>query len=246
MRSQRGSAACTSALLSVCASDPTLALICLTYAPAASASARGRAHAATTDTFLARCDGEAIATAHVTAAPLAHETPTAAAWVSEHEAVLGTAAGALFTVQLRQQNRARGVGAVSTASGGSSALRVKPPVVTKACGLHQFARRVCGITVLSAAADAQTAPGHAGPAAAESSFGHCCVLVATASALLCFPGSGSVHDVLGQYDSATAVAIGAAIELDSGVQPCVLYTCRMPAHAFVRRATTRASQMLGA
>lgn len=199
-RPQRNGAACADTLLCVCPADSTLALVSLTYPPPTHPPARGR-QLLLSDTFLVTCDGESIVACHITSALVTHETPSAATWVSDQELLLGTASGNILTVRLRPS---RNGAAMSTMSGSSGSSKMRQPVVTRVLSLQQYASRVCGLAVLGAAGSS------------DGSAARRCVLVATPHMLLCFPGAGSVREVLAQYDSATAVSIGLAIELDVG------------------------------
>jgi hypothetical protein len=219
-RPARHSATCSSTLLSVCPTDCTLALVALKYPPPAQQAskplARGRAPALT-DTFLVSCDGEAISLCHVTAAALAHETPTAAAWASDQELLIGTASG--LALSLACKPAVRGAGAMSTLSGGSSSRKLQQPTVARALGLHLYNGRICGAAVLGQGA------------AADGEQARRCVLLATPSALFCLPGSGSLRKALEPFDSATAISIGLAIELDDGANPFPQARVSVQSHA---------------
>ena len=187
----------------MCPTDCTLAVVSLTYA-AAAANGRGRAPALT-DAFLIQCDGESISSCHINSAALSQDKPLCAAWLSGQQLVVGTAGGVALSVTRKAELRKNGMSAaVSTLSGSSGQRKLRQPAVARVLSLHESAAPICGAAVL----------GQSG--ALDHENARRCVLLVTPSALFCFPGVGDLHQVLEPFDSATAISIGLAIELDKG------------------------------
>ena len=140
-----------------------------------------------TDTFLLYSGPSGITAHRLTHASLTAAPLTAATWLPPCSILLGTATGAILSVHF----------------GDIAFLQhFRQPTVAQAMRLHQYEAPVNGLLVV----------GDVGGDATR-----CCVLIATPHVLLCFPGRGTVEAVLEQFDSASAVPIGVAIELDKGV-----------------------------
>jgi hypothetical protein len=200
-RASRAGTPTTSTLICVCPADCSLALICLTYDPPQhrpTAPSRNR-HTSNTDSYLVACDGTSIAATLISAPLLAHDTPTSAAWLGDREVLVGTAFGEALCVRLRPARSPAPSSSTSTACPKPRQLTVE-----RVLGLQHYASPICGVAVLGAAAAAQDARPRR------------CVLLASANALFCFPGVGTLCEVLEPFDSASAVQMGLVIELDKG------------------------------
>ena len=203
--SAKAGRSCHSALLSVCPFNSGAAIVSLAYAPAAN---RARATDSHTDTYLVVCDGDSVRSKAVGGHAVATETPTAAAWLSDRSALLGTASGTLLSLTLPRTPPS--LSAASATSGRNRSPQLAAPVAAQVLSLQQHRQRIDGLAVLGLGA---------GGGAGEQPWR--CVIVATSSALFCFPGTGSISDTLAAFDSPTSVTIGLAIQLDQGAHQSV-------------------------
>lgn len=203
--STRAGRSCHRALLSVCPFNCGAAIISLSYAPPVQAESRGRAAHSLTETYLVVCDGDSVRSKAVHGHAVAAETPTAAAWLSERSVLLGTASGVLLCLTLPRAPPS--MSAVSASSGHGRSPKLAAPVASQVLSLQQHRQRIDGLAVLGLGG---------GP---EDEQPWRCVLVATSTALFCFPGAGSITEMLAAFDSPTSVTIGLAIQLDEGALP---------------------------